>query len=98
MTLPTLQRDHGRWADDQVQQALTVLLPEINSDWFEDHSAEFQVWLAKAVRRHLDEALSHRRTAHFMRRNGHIGSFKQWIHDAIREVRMAKHYARRIEL
>ena len=83
------------WASRQVQEAMAVLLPEQSSDWFEDHSEAFRERLARMSRNHLDEALRHRRTAHFMRRNGHAGAFKQWIHDAIREVRMAKHYARR---
>ena len=97
MTPPTTQDAGGdAWANAQVQQALSILLPDVNSDWFEDHSEAFRERLARMPRNHLDEALSHRRFAHFMRRNGHIGSFKQWIHDAIREVRMAKHYARRI--
>jgi len=83
------------WASAQVRQAISVLLPEINSDWFEDHSEAFRERLKRMSATHLAEALRHRRTAHFMRRNGHAGAFKQWIHDAIREVRMAKHYGRR---
>lgn len=96
MTPPTTQDAGGEaWANAQVQSAITVLLPEINSDWFEDHSAAFRERLARMSRNHLDEALSHRRRAHICRMNGHIGWFKDWMRDAIREVRMAKHYARR---
>jgi len=85
------------WASRQVQEAMAVLLPDVNSDWFEDHSEAFRDRLSRMSKNHLDEALRHRRTAHFMRRNGHAGAFKQWIHDAIREVRMAKHYARKAQ-
>jgi hypothetical protein len=99
MTPPTTQDAGGdAWANAQVQSAITVLLPEINSDWFEDHSAEHREWLARAVRRRMDNALSYRDRAHRCRRDGLIGQSKDWIHDAIREVKAAKHYAKELKL
>lgn len=92
---PTTQDAGGdAWANAQVQQALSVLLPDVNSDWFEDHSDSFREWLARKSRQHLDEALSHRRLAHSMRRDGHPDLFRKWMREAIREIRLSKHFGK----
>lgn len=98
MTHPTPRMTQDAWATAQIQQAMPILISEINSDWFEDRSAEHREWLVKAILRHLDEALSHRRFAHFMRRGGNVGLFKRWMRDAIREAKTAKKYAKELEL
>lgn len=93
---PPLQRDHAQWADEQVQQALSVLLPERANDWFEDHSEAFRERLARMSKSHLDYAISLRRSAHFHRRFGNMGGFKRLMAEALHDMRMARHYARRI--
>lgn len=95
MTPPTTQDAGGEaWANAQVQSAITVLLPEVNSDWFEDHSEAFREWLARKSRQHLDEALSHRRFAHSMRQYGHPDFFAKWMGMALREIKLAKHFGK----
>lgn len=84
------------WASTQIQAALSVLLPEREADWFEDRSDAFREWLTRMSRQHLDEAQDHRKRAHTALGYGNLGFFKDHMREALHDIRMAKHYARRV--